>query len=231
MIRADEVVLVGEAGDDAEREALVEAVRGRVDFYRVTDLITLTGERLPASPGNVVDLLLAAARSGVTGFAAGFSGQRVDVSAVVAGEGAAEDLRRAVRRVFADGALDVEVRTPEVGPLDVAALQRSVTNMVQGGGGFRFEPGTTGWEGYGPVLVGRVGRLLLVAPRSTITLVGHASTERPDARDLALARVGVVRDLFVAQGVRPDQVETSVSIDAAPEGADPVARQVDVLIR
>ncbi|MFT7838515.1 hypothetical protein Q5530_20440 [Saccharothrix sp. BKS2] len=72
--------------------------------------------------------------------------------------------------------------------------------------------------------------MLLVKPFSTVTLVGHASAEYPDAYVLASARAGVVRDLFAAQGVRPDRMKTPVSVDAAPENSDPVTRQVDVLV-
>ncbi|MFD7656219.1 OmpA family protein [Actinosynnema sp. NPDC059797] len=229
-MRADEVLLVGEARDDAERTGLVDAVRGQVGPYRVTDLIDPNGGRVPAAHDDVVDLLVAAVGSGAVGLTAEFRGERVDVAAVVPDERAAEVLRQSVRRVASVGDVNVGVRAPNGGPPDVGALQRSVTAMVQRNGGFRFEPGTTDWQGHGPVLVNRVGRLLLAAPASTITLVGHASAESPDAHDLASTRAGMVRDLFAAQGVRPDRIETSVSVDTAPENSDPAARQVDVLI-
>jgi peptidoglycan-binding protein ArfA len=40
----------------------------------------------------------------------------------------------------------------------------------------------------------------------------------------------MVRDLFTAQGVRPDRIETSVSVDVTPEHSDPATHRVDVLI-
>jgi len=230
LVRADEVLLVGDARDDAERESLVDAVRGGVGPYRVTDLISPNGERVPTPHTEVVDLLVAAVGSGAVGFTADFRGERVDVAAVVPDAGAAEVLRRSVRRATAVGDLSIGVRAPVDVPLDVAALQRSVTALVQGNGGLRFETGSTDWQGHGPVLVNRVGRLLLVAPSSTVTLVGHASAEHPDAHHLASTRAGMVRDLFAAQGVRPDRMKTSVSVDTAPENSDPVTRQVDVLV-
>ncbi|GAA1276011.1 hypothetical protein GCM10009634_19010 [Saccharothrix xinjiangensis] len=209
---------------------MVEAVRGGVGPYRVTDLVNPNGEPVPAAHGKVVDLLVAAVGSGAVGLTAEFKGARVDVAAVVPDEEAAEVLRQSVRRVVSVRHLNVGVRAPIGGPPDVGALQRSVTAMVQRNGGFRFEPGTTDWQGHGPVLVNRVGRLLLAAPASTVTLVGHASAERPDAHDLASARAGMVRDLFTAQGVRPDRIETTVVVDTAPENSDPATCQVDVLI-
>ncbi|MDR6592162.1 hypothetical protein ACFFSW_03690 [Saccharothrix longispora] len=98
-------------------------------------------------------------------------------------------------------------------PVDVVALQRSVTAVVEGDGGLRFEPGTTAWQGHGPVLV------------------GHPSAEHPDADAPATARARAVRDLFVARGVRPDRIGLSASVDPVSERAEPSARQVDVLLR
>ncbi|MDQ2584173.1 hypothetical protein [Saccharothrix yanglingensis] len=115
--------------------------------------------------------------------------------------------------------------------VDLTASRRSITAMVEGDGGFRFEPGAATRQGHGPVLVDRVGRLLLVAPRTAIALVGHASAEHPDAEAPATARACAVRDRFVAQGVRPDRIGLSASVDPVSEGAEPSARQVDVLLR
>lgn len=116
-------------------------------------------------------------------------------------------------------------------PVDGVALQRSVTAVVEGDGGFRFEPETTAWQGHGPVLADRVGRLLLVAPRTAVALVGHPSAEHPDADAPATARARAVRDLFVARGVRPDRIGLSASVDPVSEGAEPSAHQIDVLLR
>ncbi|MGM1059387.1 OmpA family protein [Saccharothrix sp. Mg75] len=226
LLRGDEVVLSGGAADDGERLALVNAIRAKITSVRVTDLVTPNGDQVPVEHGPVVDVLSAAAGSG--DLTAVFERDRAEVTGVVHDEAAAGRVRESAARW---GTSDVVVEAPGGEALDVTAFQRSITSMVQGNGGFRFEPGTAAWQGHGPVLVDRVGRLLLVAPRTAVTLVGHASAEHPEAAGLAATRAVMVRDLFVAQGVRPDRIVLSLSVDPVPEGVEPAARQVDVLVR
>lgn len=225
-VRSAEVVLVGDVADETERRSLVDAVRSKTTSHRVTDLLTPNGDRLPVSVNTAADLVTAAVDAGAADFTAVLAGTARTARATAADETRATALRRALDRA--------DVRDHVVGAaasdLDLVALQRSVTAMVQNNGGFRFEPVSTTWQGHGPVLIDRVGRLLLVAPKATITLTGHATPEHPDPRGLAHQRAGLVRDLFVAQGVRPDRIRTTATIDAGPESSNQAARQVDVLI-
>jgi peptidoglycan-binding protein ArfA len=114
--------------------------------------------------------------------------------------------------------------------LDLAALGDSVSRLVVGNGGIKFQPDSTTWQGHGPVLIQRAARMLLVAPRATVTVRGHASVDVPDARGLAETRARLVRDVVLGQGVPPAMVETAVSVDSAPESTD-TTRQVDILVR
>ncbi|MEV0676316.1 hypothetical protein AB0I60_07295 [Actinosynnema sp. NPDC050436] len=225
-VRADEVVLAGDVADESERRSLVDAVRSGAAALRVTDLLTPGGDRLPVPVTTAAGLVSAAAASGATDFTAVLGGSTRAARATAADETRATALRQALDRA---GVRDHAVGAAR-SDLDVVALQRSITAMVQNNGGFRFEPLSTAWQGHGPVLVDRVGRLLLVAPEATVTLTGHASAEHPDPGGVARQRAGLVRDLFVAQGVRPDRIRTTATVDAGPESANPSARQVDVSI-
>ncbi|MBY8847324.1 hypothetical protein [Saccharothrix longispora] len=137
--------------------------------------------------------------------------------------------------VLSGGAADDGERLALVDAVRAGVTSARATDLITPGGdrngGFRFEPATTTWQGRGPVLVDRVGRLLLVAPRTVVALVGHASAGHPDADAPATARARAVRDLFVARGVRADRIGLSASVDPVSEGAEPSARQVDVLLR
>ncbi|XVV06421.1 OmpA family protein [Actinosynnema sp. CA-248983] len=224
-VRADEVLLAGGVADEGERQALVDAVRGKITYHRVTDLLAEDGIRSPLSASTAADVVAAAVAASAHDLTAVATAGVLTVSATVPDEPRATTLRTALTAL---GARDPRV---DVGaPVDLAALQRSVTAMINGGGGFRFEPSSTAWQGHGPVLADRVGRLLLVAPTATVTLNGHASTQHPDAHALAQQRADAVRALFVAQGVRPDRIRTAVVLDVASENTDPATRQVDVLI-
>jgi peptidoglycan-binding protein ArfA len=114
--------------------------------------------------------------------------------------------------------------------LDLPALGDSINRLVGGNGSIRFQPGTTTWQGHGPVLIERVARMLLVAPRATVTVRGHASADLPNAHGLAETRARLVRDVVLGQGVPAAMVETSVSVVNASELAD-ISRQVDILVR
>lgn len=225
-VRGDEVVLLGDVADEAERRSLMDGVRARAVDLRVTDLLTAGHERLPVGAAVAVDVVAAAVGVGAADFTAVFAEGSRAARATVADEGRAATLREALAR---NGISDQRV-TVVPGDLDLGALQRSVAALVRSNGGFRFEPGTADWQGHGSVLVERVARLLLVAPRAVVSLNGHAGTEHPDPRGLAQQRAEVVRDLFVAQGVRPDRLRTAVTVDPGPERTSPTARQVDVLI-
>ena len=96
---------------------------------------------------------------------------------------------------------------------------------MNGNGAIRFVQGTTAWEGHGPVLVQRVGRMLLVAPRASITLVAHGTDPA-----MATTRAEMVRDVLVGQGVSPALI--ALETRPAPDGEyDPALRQVDVVVR
>ncbi|RKT54063.1 hypothetical protein C8E97_2652 [Saccharothrix australiensis] len=64
-VRADEVVLAGGVADEAERRALVDAVRAEATAHRVTDLLAPGGDRLPVPADAVADLVATAAERGV----------------------------------------------------------------------------------------------------------------------------------------------------------------------
>ncbi|MEU4804731.1 OmpA family protein [Actinosynnema sp. NPDC023587] len=225
-VRSDEVVLAGDVADESERRSLVDAVTSEAASRRVTDLLVPGGDRLPVPVGTATDLVAAARDAGTTDFTAVLDATTRTARATVADETRAAVLRQALDRA--------DVRDHVVGTaesdLDVVALQRSITAMVRDDGGLRFEPVSATWEGQGPALVDRVGRLLSAAPRATVTLTGHATPEHPDPRGLAHQRAGLVRDLLVAQGVRPERIRTTATIDTGPESSDQAARRVDVLI-
>lgn len=226
-VSGDGVLLAGAVADAVERRALLDAVRGEATSRPVTDLLAEGGSPSPLSESTAADVVAAAFAASAHELTALATAGTLDVRATVPDEPRAAALREALTAL---GARDPRVDVVG-GDLDLAALQRSVTAMVNGNGGFRFEPSSTAWQGHGPVLVDRVGRLLLVAPRATVTLTGHASsTGHPDPRALAQQRADAVRALFVAQGVRPERIRTAVVLDAAPENTDPATRQVDVLM-
>ncbi|MEU7526302.1 OmpA family protein [Saccharothrix sp. NPDC042600] len=253
-VSAAGVLLAGAVADADERRALLDAVGAAADSRQaadpratdlrptdlpahlavtspadlaVTDFLSETGIRSPLSASAAADVVTAAFAASAHDLTAVATGDTLDVRATVPDEPRAAALREALTAL---GARDPRVDVVG-GDLDLAALRRSVTAMINGNGGFRFEPSSTAWQGHGPVLVDRVGRLLLVAPKATVTLTGHASsTGHPDPRALAQQRADAVRALFVAQGVRPERIRTAVVLDAAPENTDPATRQVDVLM-
>ncbi|MEJ2853898.1 MULTISPECIES: OmpA family protein [unclassified Saccharothrix] len=234
VVRTDEVLLVGDVADESEHRVLLDAVRGGITSHRVTDLLAEHGNRSPLTSSTAAGVVAAAVAASAHDLTAVATAGTVTARATVPDERRAATLREALT------GLGVQEPRVDVGAqvggslggsdIDLAALQRSVTAMVEGNGGFRFAPSSTEWQGHGPVLVDRVGRLLLVAPKATITLNGHASTGHPDPHGLARQRAEAVRALFVAQGVRPERIRTAVVLDVAPENTDPAARQVDVLI-
>ncbi|MEV6236442.1 hypothetical protein [Lentzea sp. NPDC051838] len=68
-VRSSEIVLAGTAGSAAERQDVVDAVRGLTDSYRITDMITPNaGERMPVSPGVAAGLLGVVLDHGVSEF-------------------------------------------------------------------------------------------------------------------------------------------------------------------
>ncbi|HUQ55068.1 hypothetical protein [Lentzea sp.] len=224
-LRGAELLLSGAVADDVERRALLDATKA--GDHRVTAALRLGGT-LPIPPavvGRLVSAVLSAEVSDVT--ATVHNGQ-VAVAARVPDEGRAKALRDAVRE--ATNGLQVTDRV-EVGPstvsgdLNVEALHDSISRLVNGNGAIRFVQGTTAWEGHGPVLVQRVGRMLLVAPRASVTLVAHGTDPT-----MAEKRAQMVRDVLVGQGVSSALIATETR--PAPDGEyDPATRQVDVVVR
>ncbi|SDF75845.1 peptidoglycan-binding protein ArfA [Lentzea fradiae] len=224
-VRGGELLLSGAVADDAERKALLDAVRE--GGQRVTAALR-TGGSLPVPPA-VVGRLVSAARSAkVPDVTTTVHKGQIVVAARV------PDLERAraVREAVAEAAQGLQVTDRvEIGPstvsgdLDAAALHDSVNRMVNGNGALRFVQGTTAWEGHGPVLAERVGRLLLVAPRASVTLVAHGTEPA-----VAEKRAQLVRDVLVGQGVPAALIATETR--PAPDGEyDPATRQVDVVVR
>jgi hypothetical protein len=224
-LRGAELLLSGAVADDVERRALLDATKE--GDHRVTAALRLGGT-LPIPPavvGRLVSAVLSAKVSDVT--ATVHNGQ-VAVAARVPDEERAKALRDAVRE--AANGLQVTDRV-EVGPstvagdLNVEALHDSISRLVNGNGAIRFVQGTTAWEGHGPVLVQRVGRMLLVAPRASVTLVAHGTDPT-----MAEKRAQMVRDVLVGQGVSSALIATETR--PAPDGEyDPATRQVDVVVR
>ncbi|MCS7481310.1 OmpA family protein [Umezawaea endophytica] len=234
FVRADEVVLAGTTADAEEQRALVDAVRARAVGYRITDVMApRTGTRSPISAAEAAAIVAAVVENGVHDFSGVVRGGALTARATVVDQEKATAFGRLLQA--AAGELRVEP-TIVVGSsnhdreLDLVALGDSINRLVGGNGGIRFQPGTTAWQGHGPVLIDRVARMLLVAPRATVTVRGHASADSPDARELAETRARLVRDVVLAQGVRPAMVETAISVDNAPELTD-TSRQVDILVR
>ncbi|MGZ3145147.1 hypothetical protein ACVDFE_24750 [Lentzea chajnantorensis] len=224
-VRGAEVLVSGAVADDAERRALVDAVQ--TPGHRVTAALRLGGT-LPIPPAVVGRLVSAALSARVSEVTTTVHGGHVAVAARVPDEERATAVREAIRQ--AANGLRVTDRV-EIGPsttagdLDVAALHDSISRMVNGNGAIRFVQGTTAWEGHGPVLVHRVGRMLLVAPRASVTLVAHGTDPVT-----ATTRGQMVRDELVGQGVSPALI--AVETRPAPDGEyDPATRQVDVVVR
>ncbi|GLZ33329.1 hypothetical protein Lesp02_55170 [Lentzea sp. NBRC 105346] len=212
VVRGDEVVLAGTATDD-EHLLVVDAVRFRAPRLRITDVIR-PGASLPVAASHVGTFVGTVLDNGVHDFTGVVHEGRLTASARVADAARAGMLSDALRAVA--GALRVDedftVGPGPTGDLDVRALNDSVQRMI--GDGITFQP----WD---PALAERVGRLLRVAPRATVTLVAHAPQ-----LDVAKARAAQVRDVLVAQGVSPALVETTVDVEPA-DATD----QVDVLVR
>lgn len=234
FVRADEIVLAGTPSDVEEQRALVDAVRARAGAYRITDVMApKAGARLPISASAATSIVATVVENGVHDFSGVVRGGVLTVRATVVDEDRAATLGRLLDG--AAGELRVEPSIV-VGTsnhdreLDLAALGDSVNRLVGGNGSIRFQPGSTSWQGHGPVLIQRAARMLLVAPRATVTVRGHASADVPDARDLAETRARLVRDVVLGQGVPAAMVETAVSVDSAPESTD-TSRQVDILVR
>ncbi|PRY40742.1 peptidoglycan-binding protein ArfA [Umezawaea tangerina] len=234
LVRANEIVLAGTPADAAERSALVEAVTARAGDHRVTDVLApKAGQRLPVAPAVAASIAGAVVDNGVHDFTGVVQGGVLTARATVVDEQRATTFGGVL--TGAAGNLRVAPAI-EVGPsiqdsaLDLPALGDSINRLVGGNGSIRFQPDTTTWQGHGPVLVQRVARMLLVAPRATITVRGHASAAAADARGLAETRARMVRDVVLGQGVNPAMVETAVSLDDAPESTD-TSRQVDILVR
>ncbi|NKE63803.1 hypothetical protein FXN61_46720 [Lentzea sp. PSKA42] len=220
-VRGGEILLSGAVTDDAERRALLEAVTS--GDHRVTAALRLGGS-LPIPPAVVERLLSAALSAKVSDVTATVHNGQVAIAARVPDEARATAVRDAFKQ--AANGLRVTDRI-EVGPstaagdLNVEALHDS----INGNGAIRFVQGTTAWEGDGPALVERVGRMLLVAPRASITLVAHGTDPA-----MATTRAQMVRDVLVSQGVSPALIATETR--PAPDGEyDPATRQVDVVVR
>ncbi|MDX8033366.1 hypothetical protein SK803_24375 [Lentzea sp. BCCO 10_0856] len=224
-VRGGEILLSGAVADDAERVALINATKS--DDHRVTAALRLGGT-LPVPPAVVGRLVSAALSAKVSDVTTTIYNGQVAIAARVPDEARATAVRDAVKQ--AANGLQITDRV-EVGPsaavgdLNVEALHDSISRLVNGNGAIRFVQGTTAWEGHGPVLVQRVGRMLLVAPRASITLVAHGTDPA-----MATKRAELVRDVLVGQGVPSTLI--AVETRPAPDGEyDPAARQVDVVVR
>ncbi|WP_154697737.1 hypothetical protein [Lentzea guizhouensis] len=224
-VRGGEILVAGAVADDAERRALLDAVP--TADHRVTAALRLGGT-LPIPPAVIGRLVSATLSARVTEVTTTVHTGHVAIAARVPDEHRATAVRDAVRQ--AANGLQVTDRI-EIGPsttigdLNVEALHDSVNRLVNGNGAIRFVQGTTAWEGHGPVLVHRVGRMLLVAPRASITLVAHGTDPAT-----ATKRGELVRDELVGQGVSPALI--AIETRPAPDGEyDPATRQVDVVVR
>jgi hypothetical protein len=224
-VRGGEILLSGAVADDAERVALINAAKS--DDHRVTAALRLGGT-LPVPPSVVGRLVSAALSAKVSEVTATIHNGQVAIAARVPDEARAAAVREAVEQ--AANGLQITDRV-EVGPsavvgdLNVEALDDSISRLVNGNGAIRFVQGTTSWEGHGPVLIQRVGRMLLVAPRASITLVAHGTDPA-----MATKRAEMVRDVLVGQGVSSALI--AVETRPAPDGEyDPATRQVDVVVR
>lgn len=224
-VRGGEILLSGAVADDTERVALLTAAKA--DDHRVTAALRLGGT-LPVPPAVVGRVVSAALSAKVSEVTATIHNGQVAIAARVPDEARANAVRDAVRQ--AANGLQITDRV-EVGPsasagdLNVEALHDSINRLVNGNGAIRFVQGTTAWEGHGPVLVQRVGRMLLVAPRASVTLVAHGTDPA-----MATQRAEMVRDELVGQGVSPALI--ALETRPAPDGEyDPALRQVDVVVR
>jgi peptidoglycan-binding protein ArfA len=234
FVRADEVVLAGTPADEVERRGLVDAVRARAVDHRITDVLTpKAGARLPISADAATSLVAAVVDNGVHDFSGVVRGGVLTARSTVVDQEKATAFRplleAAAKGLRVDSAIVVGSSNHDR-ELDLPALGDSINRLVGGNGGIRFQPDSTTWQGHGPVLIERVARMLLVAPKATVTVRGHASVDVPDARGLAEARARLVRDVVLGQGVPPAMVETAVSVDNAPETTG-TSRQVDILVR
>ncbi|KOV90047.1 hypothetical protein [Nocardia sp. NRRL S-836] len=224
-VRGTEVLVSGAVSDDAERRALLDAVQSA--DHRVTAALRLGGT-LPIPPVVIGRLVTAAMSARVTEVTTTVHSGHVAVAARVPDEERANAVRTAVREAVNGLKLTDRIEvgsSATTGDLNVEALHDSINRLVNGNGAIRFVQGTTAWEGHGPVLVQRVGRMLLVAPRASITLVSHGTDPA-----MATTRGQMVRDVLVGQGVAPALI--AIETRPAPQGEyDPVTRQVDVVVR
>ncbi|WP_434443881.1 hypothetical protein [Lentzea sp. E54] len=224
-VRGAEVLVSGAVADDAERHALIEAVRS--ENHRVTAALRFGG-LLPIPPAVIGRVVTAALSAKVSDVTATVHRGQVVIAARVPDEARATAVRDAVQR--AANGLRVKDRievgsSAATGDLNVEALHDSISRLVDGNGAIRFVQGTTAWEGHGQVLAQRVGRMLLVAPRASITLVAHGTDPA-----VASTRAQMVRDVLVGQGVAAALIATETR--PAPDGEyDPATRQVDVVVR
>jgi peptidoglycan-binding protein ArfA len=234
FVRANEIVLAGTPADETEGHVLLESVRARTGSNRITDVLTpVAGLRLPVTAYEATAIIGTVIDNGVHDFSGVIRDGGMQVRATVVDDDRADILREMLAN--ASGELRVEQTitagsSSYDGDLDLRALGDSINRLVGGNGSIRFQPESAEWQGHGPVLIERVGRMLLVAPRASVTVLGHASASSVDAHGLAENRARLVRDVLVGQGVSPALVETAVSIDNAPESTDAV-RQVDILVR
>ncbi|MGI5499919.1 hypothetical protein [Lentzea sp. CA-135723] len=224
-VRGGEILVSGAVADDTERRALIEAVQS--DGHHVTAALRLGGT-LPIPPAVIGRVVTAALSAKVSDVTTTVHNGQVVVAARVPDEERASAVRDAVKQ--AANGLQVTDRI-EVGPsttagdLNVEALHDSISRLVNGNGAIRFVQGTTAYEGHGTVLIQRVGRMLLVAPRASITLVAHGTDPV-----MARTRGEMVRDVLVGQGVSPALI--AIETRPAPGGEyDPATRQVDVAVR
>ncbi|WP_394619582.1 hypothetical protein JNUCC0626_10925 [Lentzea sp. JNUCC 0626] len=224
-VRGGEILVSGAVADDAERRALIEAVQ--TDGHRVTAALRLGG-LLPIPPAVIGRVVTAALSAKVSEVTTTVHNGQVVVAARVPDEARAVVVRDALKQ--AANGLQVTDRievgpSTSVGDLNVEALHDSISRLVNGNGAIRFVQGTTAYEGHGTVLIQRVGRMLLVAPRASITLVAHGTDQK-----MAQTRGQMVRDVLVGQGVSPALI--AIETRPAPDGEyDPATRQVDVVVR
>ncbi|MFD4672525.1 hypothetical protein ACFWNN_22555 [Lentzea sp. NPDC058450] len=224
-VRGGEILVSGAVADDAERRALIEAVQS--DGHRVTAALRLGGT-LPIPPAVIGRVVTAALSAKVSDVTTTVHNGQVVVAARVPDEERGTAVRDAVRQ--AANGLQVTDRievapSTTAGDLNVEALHDSISRLVNGNGAIRFVQGTTAYEGHGTVLIQRVGRMLLVAPRASITLVAHGTDPV-----MARTRGEMVRDVLVGQGVSTALI--AIETRPAPGGEyDPATRQVDVVVR
>ncbi|RJQ81505.1 hypothetical protein D5S17_04705 [Pseudonocardiaceae bacterium YIM PH 21723] len=215
---ADRVVLSGVVAEGRAADQLLRVTREKSGTRVVTDALDRTGSANPALSdeklARLLDMILAPDRGPAEEFTVLL---RPESGSVLSGQAAPErsaEVEKVIRELLPATDLVNKVGPPAGSTQSVLAVTRfqdSINRMLQPGPGITFGLGEPGFAGHGATLASRLGRLLTIAPASSIELVGHswaAESNGQNPAELAKARADRLRDELVFQGVNPAVITT-----------------------